>query len=494
MLAFQTAVDGASFRTVALTGQHAPGTPDGVNFRTVPNVTLMGRYVMLNDAGQTAFIAVLSGSGVDAMNDTGIWSEGSGSLALVAREGSQQPDSPIGVNFADFVNFHLNFDNAGQTAFYQPFSIWSDRSGSLSRVPISALGSQPPLLNDPGQMAFLGDSASNGVWSDVSGGFAPVALPGDHAPGLPDDATFLPYNGGQRNITFNNAGQITFLTSAHGPTSGTAFGIWSDRSGDLELVVRFGDQAPGLPAGVNFSSVSVFDHTHSLAMNDAGQIALLSHLTGPGVNSTNNESVWSERTGSLALVAREGSQAPGMPDGTNFGDQFRYLVQNNAGQIAFTDVNARGVWSDVSGKLELIASGLPSNSSVGINNIAVNDAGQVAFRSGTNSIWATDRTGELHRIVGPGDELEIAPGDFRTASGVVLFEGGNYRGRRTSGLNNRGQIAFSTRFTDGTSGIFVSNRVAIPEPSTLVPAATAFGLCISQRRRTKRHGLFNIDH
>ena len=56
----------------------------------------------LNNAGQTAFFANLTGSGVDATNDLGIWSEGTGSLALVAREGSHAPGTPSGVNFNGF--------------------------------------------------------------------------------------------------------------------------------------------------------------------------------------------------------------------------------------------------------------------------------------------------------------------------------------------------------------------------------------------------------
>ena len=44
-------------------------------------------------------------------------------------------------------------------------------------------------------------------------------------------------------------------------------------------------------------------------------------------------------------------------------------------------------------------------------------------------------------------------------------------GDRSSGFNNLGQLAFRAYFTDGTGGIFVSNRVAIPEPSTLALAA-----------------------
>ena len=57
-----------SLAPVALTGEHAPGTPSGVSF---------GYYfdAVLNDAGQTAFYAELTDG------TTGIWSKGSSGLA-----------------------------------------------------------------------------------------------------------------------------------------------------------------------------------------------------------------------------------------------------------------------------------------------------------------------------------------------------------------------------------------------------------------------------
>ena len=86
----------AALRTVALTGQHAPGTDSGVNFDTI-DAHLSGYSVfvfrgpVLNDTGQVAFRANLIGSGVGSTNKVGVWSEGSGNLGLVARTGSVAP-------------------------------------------------------------------------------------------------------------------------------------------------------------------------------------------------------------------------------------------------------------------------------------------------------------------------------------------------------------------------------------------------------------------
>jgi hypothetical protein len=77
-----------------------------------------------------------------------------------------------------------------------------------------------------------------------------------------------------------------------------------------------------------------------------------------------------------------------------------------------------------------------------------------------HGIWATDRSGAQQLIVRKGDELEVAPGDFRTISDLSLVgDNGNSNGW-PSGFNNFGQLAFWASFTDGTQGVFVSNKVA----------------------------------
>lgn len=105
--------------------------------------SLGGPNAGFNDAGQTAFAASLIGSGVDSTNNQGIWSEGSSSLALLARTGSQAPGAPSGVNYSSFSNPVIN--NAGRTAFLAGLTgsgvdatnntgIWSEGSGYLALV------------------------------------------------------------------------------------------------------------------------------------------------------------------------------------------------------------------------------------------------------------------------------------------------------------------------------------------------------------------------
>ena len=81
--------DTITFRTVALTGDPAPGTPPDVDF------SLFFRDPVIDGAGHSAFIARLTGPDVGDSNDDGIWTEGSGSLALLTREGDQAPGARL---------------------------------------------------------------------------------------------------------------------------------------------------------------------------------------------------------------------------------------------------------------------------------------------------------------------------------------------------------------------------------------------------------------
>jgi hypothetical protein len=119
-------------------GQAAPGTNSGVvfsfNIATQPKLTISP--VVLNDRGQLAFKANLTGTGVDASNDVGIWATNlDGTLTLIAREGdSIDVDDGAGVDFRtitslDFasasggsVGSEIGFNDYGQLVFSAGFS------------------------------------------------------------------------------------------------------------------------------------------------------------------------------------------------------------------------------------------------------------------------------------------------------------------------------------------------------------------------------------
>jgi len=503
-----------SVRTVALSGYAAPGTISNVNFAGFG----FGAPV-LNNAGQTAFLGLLTGSEVTASNNSGIWSEGGGTgLALVVRTGNVAPETD-GANFSAYGLSNPVLNDVGQTAFTgellqstevdsrNAFGVWLEgggtgltlivRSGNVapdtSGAKFSYFDFGPPALNDAGQTAFTvsltgtGVSFFNdrGIWSGGGNGLTMVARSGNVAPET-GGAIFAP-NQNFSTPDLNDAGQTTFYARLGTEVNnGNDVGIWSEGGGTgLTLVARQGDVAPGT-SGAKF----IFGGFNFIptALNGAGQMAFAGALTGTGVNSSNNSGIWSEGgSAELTLVVRTGDSAPGT------GAYFRGLgtttpILNDAGQTAFigrltgTGVsldNNSGIWSEGGGAgLDLVAlEGNVAPETDGANfgdfdssTPVLNSEGQMAFfgrLTGTGidgdndrGIWAEDPLGILKLIARTGDMLDVEDGpgtDSRTISSLS-FTGktGNGDGR-PSGFNDLGQLAFLATFTDGTSGVFVSN-------------------------------------
>ncbi len=340
-----------TYDTIALTGDAAPGTGAGVYFGSIG-------VALLNDAGQTVFMGLLTGAGVDFTNDTGIFSESGGIPRLVARTYDAAPGIGAGLKF-----------------------------GIIKR----------PVLNNAGQIAFIGTLFGTGV------------------DGTNDE------------------------------------GIFSESGGTLGLVAREGAAAPGTGAGVNFDG-GFRTSFGSTRLNDLGQAAFTSVLTGTGVDDTNDTGIFSGSGGTLGLVAREGSAAPGTAAGVKFRrfDNFGGLVQlNDAGQIAFL--------------------GLLTGSGVD----ATNDRG----------IFATDLDGLLQLIAREGDQFDINPDplivEYRTIHNFAFVGGTGGGDGRPSSFNNAGQLAFRLSFTDFSEGIFVAT---VPEPASVLLLGLG-GLTFLSRRR-----------
>jgi hypothetical protein len=380
-----------SLTTVLQGGSQAPGLPDGmvVHFDTDPPV---------NSSGRTAIHVVLVGEGVSSENNEGIWSDATGAAKLIAREGDHAPGLPSEINFGRLDLPAIN--SAGQVAFY----------GELSR-------------------GGIGDTS---FWLADANTLALVARTGDHAPGTPDGVSFNRVGRLDDGPALNSLGQVAFHATLSGVGVGDTNnnGIWSGGINSLRLVARAGSQAPGTSEDV------IFRKLYSAVINSDGKTAFGATLTGVGVDSgqysLNNQGIWSEGFGSLALVAREGDQAPGTPDGMSFGNfDSAHPMLNSAGQVAF-------------------------ESFFGLNGM-----------SDGRGIWAQDRVGTLRLIINTGGQIEVAPGDFRTVAALesvccTTADEGHF-----NPFNELGQLAFRARFTDGSEGIFVSSIAAVPEPTAL---------------------------
>jgi hypothetical protein len=527
-------------RTVALTGQQAPGTPSGVSFATFRSII---RGPVINAAGQTAFFAALTGNDVDASNSIGLWSESSGNLELIARTGNYAHGTPSGVNYVVLQTQVPVLNAAGQMTFHADLGstrtsregIWihdsSDvalvaRSGDAAPdtpvdVSFSRFGNSvnAPLLNDLGDITFLAHlrgtevtgANDRAIWSGPPNALMLIAREGDQAPGTPSGTDYGVLISPVLNSRSQTAFNATLTGSGVTPTNNQ--GVWLQTSSEVQLVARSGDQAPDTPSGVAYANFS------PPTLNTLGQLAFQADLAGSGVNASNNAGVWSGDPGALKLIARKGNQAPGTPTGVNF-DRLLAPVLNNAGQTAFVafltgdgvdSTNNRGIWSERAGALQMLvrtgtqAPGTPAG--VRFNTFgppSLNAAGQVMFAarlvgSGVNAdndlgIWATDADGSLTLIVRTGELLEVAPTDFRTIRSLVLAEGSGNGDGRPSGFNDLGQIVFIATFTDSTGGVLVSNVAAIPEPAALTLVGIALsGVTVARRRERKRSGQNSVE-
>lgn len=507
---------GAPIVPITFSGQPAPGAPPGQVFQQ-----FLHTYTKLNDLGQVAFVGELTAHPGPDGGRLGIWSGAPRQLAVVARTGTPAPGVLSDSVFTD-VRGGLDLNNHGHVAWIASASgissggrgVWSNASGSMQLVARHgdslAVGSlQSNLdeiwrigLDDYGRTVFHSTVSSTprhqAIWREEAGQLSFVASTRTQAPGMPDGTAFL-----WRNfiaMSTNRVGDVAISAVVTDqpdgpPNRSTGQGIWSDASGALQLVVRNGAPFPPGAPGEIFTSQYVATQD-PVALNDHGQIAHVAGLQGATVTPQNDSAIVVHANTGVELFLREGDAAPGTEIGTLF-TGFHLPRLNNAGLIAFTGlVNSTnekrsGIWSGAKHDLQLVArenAPAPGTSPQVVfsylasdSQPALNDAGQVAFAarlrgpdvnaSNDVGIWGLDPLGVLTLIAREGDAIEVAPSDFRIVQGLNLSSS-DPNVIMPVHLNARGQVAFHARFTDGSQGIFLSNALAVPEP-------TAIGLLLS---------------
>ena len=546
MLAVNSSVGNSSaddgvLRTVALTGQPAPGIEGDVAYGGFfPN----GKYFALNNSGEVLFNAGVAGSGVGDSNSSGLWiKDRTGASRLIARAGDMAPGIGNSNVFSSNDSLHLTLgksrlNSSGHFVLSAAIAgpgvdstndqgIWVDRSGKGLELLVQE-GSLAPGTDASsrfGGLGFLTKIADDGAII-FSAGLTGPTVDGTNSFGLwrgrNENELELIFRSGQpapdvlgatisrpvgiAGISVNNRGQLALRgrLSGNGVSEDNDLAIWSeDSSGSLSIVAREGDSAAGINDGI-------FDTLSSPTLNGKGHTAFAATLTGAGIDTTNDRGIWKEANGNpLTLVARTGEAAPGVDSGVVFsfiGSQGGFSgiaepVLNKLGQTAFhgflvgsgiDSTNSSGIWSEGIGNgLSLVAragesapgtsDGVVFSSIQATTGLSLNNRGQTAFTAHlqgpdideTNNlgIWAQDRFGKLKLIVRKGDWIDIDDGsgvDLRQIRTIIMASG-KFENSPPTGFNDQGQVLFRAQFTDFTThGLFVSDAVAVPEPSSLM--------------------------
>ena len=505
-----------SIRTVAITGETGSGT-SGATYTTFGLSTL-------NSSGQVSFTALLEQTGgVDATNDLGVWSEGSGALGLVARRGSGAPGtagdfesfiSPPTISDAGKVSFRAFLQEEPGVSTANNEGLWSEIPTSLSLVAREgsqaagvALGQNyASAFSDPTssetQVAYNSSLLGGGtttadnraLWAGTPGSPSLVARKGDVAAGVLDGATYESFAA----PVINESGAVAFRA----PLDVGDDALFTGPAGLLQLLAREGQGAPG--------TAGQFAAFQSPDLNDSGSVAFAATLGGVAAGS--DSGIWVGGPGSLALVAQEGDLAPDA-GGARYAS-FSTPLLNQSDEAAFHAFLDNGgvviVLDGASGPSKVAATGdVAPGTDLGAGQAsfsillspAFNDSGQVAFEAflegalagvtvlNDEALYATDASGDLLLIVREGDLFERRPGDFAIVNGIDLFVDPESRGRS---LNDSlgGQLTFHLSFVDGGEGIFVTT---IPEPASGALLGLSLAALGAARRRSRRIGLLGEE-
>lgn len=466
---------GGSLNTVVFEGQTAPGS--GGSGSDVPFIAFTPPS--LNSTGEIAFTA-LTESNADG-NLIGIFSTVDGILDAVTFQGDIAPGSggsgadvpfllsavEVPLNDSGDVVFRAAtmqnvdghstgyFKTTGGTLQAVAFEgqIAAGSGGSGTDVPFRKLSliSTRPVINAAGEVTFGAltitnvDGGSRGIFSTVGGSLNALAFEGQTAPGSGGSGADVPFEDFGAPV-INAAGEVVFRADTEENDDFNERGIFSTTGGTLHAVVFEGQIAPGSGgSGVDmpFSSFSIQDP----ALNAAGEIAFPAD-THPNIDG-GGSGIFSTAGGTLHAVAFEQQIAPGS-GGSGADVPFTDFFVNQGFRSQSPDLNSLGelaFWAETSPNVD----------------------------GGDRGIFSTVG-GSLHVVVFEGDQIEVAPGVFRTIEELPVLT--------TDLFNDSGQVAFQAIFTDGSEGIFLSTPV--PEPTTIALAGVvACYLCTSRKRPTR---------
>ncbi len=435
---------GGLLQPVMREGDPAPDIPGAI--LAAPNEVFAGSNGWL---GIPCFL-VSGVGGVDSTNRSGIWRGTPGSMQLAVRQGTETPGAP-GNFFNSLPGVEMRFGGEGALAIVNvpqsgpsafELGLWSSDGGSLQLVAMDGLtstggnpinGPQTCTLEPNGRVAFNPTFLNNTIVAGTPGSLSVLAQVNDVAPGrAPCEFSVLP-----ELVTINGVGDVAFNGSSGigpqpCPMDLLPGGIWARLGGSVALLVDQDDSPPGVP-GAEFSALP------QPLLNGASRILFIGGLSigVGGVTFEDAGAMWSDTPGTLELIVRQASPAPGA--GVARFRRFEEPAFNKRGDIVFLADLIRE--NDVT-----------SN----------NDRGLWAYSSVLNQVLLIARTGDEYDV---DDDPQVE--DLRTIQSVEFInsnvtEGSGLEDGRRAGLSENGRVALRLRFLgDGTDAIV---EAVLPQP------------------------------
>ena len=415
--------------------------------------------------GGFSFDSRLSGTGVSSFNgnDTALFRHTPTSgVQAIARKGDAVPGLGPNVQFGFFGESGI--DRTGKV-FYRTHFRGSDINSDNYEAIISSNGIQdasilartgdwvPGLdpsasldsfgslrVNDDGLAAIFGTvrnspnpEMNRGLFiGNARGQLQTIALQGAQVPSLTTGTTYSSIV--WHSYSMNNNGTVSFFTDLQGtdtsPSNNQA--LITRRGNTYEVVARKGQQAPGYPSGIIFTSI----YRNGVGLNNLDQSLF---LAGVNTGFPFNASLYLHSPGETPeLIVSEGMTVPGLTSTSTIVNLFEST------------------------------------------RFQINDLGTVVFGAYTfegYGVFARDSSSNLVLIACEGQTIDVSRDPLSPDLRTIQRVHPNFN------LNDHDELVFALTFTDGTIGSFVTT---IPSPVTLTAfVPLAFG-CVRRRRNVQR--------
>jgi hypothetical protein len=287
--------------------------------------------------------------------------------------------------------------------------------GGATATAIPSSTTPYPLVNSNGQTAFVGPTATSGVYVGGPGtlqlawktGVAYSSLPGSSSLSAVGNVCLV---NGQGNVS-----STALLTSGGSITTANDEVLftraWNAAQGSFNVIAREGDAAPGCGGATYLHNTNTTFTQVPGNYNNQDHAIFSCGLEGTGVTASNNAAVW-YNNGAASLFRRSGDVSTAVPGGATYtigGLEAGHMRLNNNDQVAWIATFTQGVG--------------------GVD--ATNDSAIVRTTLGSSTDSLLARKGD--NVKDPATNTLIVPGAL-------------YAGFDTLEQNNRGQIVFRANF------------------------------------------------